>query len=271
MLLKDGVQYELWTPKEEEKEFHPMIREHSKEIFGNDSLYFDIKHTIKSKSKILSRPDAYAITLLEPEWYIVENELATHRVYKHIVSQISEFISGIDNPSSQGELRDILYKEIKQNKVLKPYVEKIIQPEELHNFLSKLMSKLPKIAIVIDQQTDQLKGAVTTLKNLGGKLKETEVVEFKTFVKEGTKKDHAHLFEPLHRWEWYAKYIENEKKFLCIAGKPEHNLRKLYNSIEIVEHLRDEHQANPENVQIDGWNDKFEKLWKEHERKRNGK
>jgi hypothetical protein len=261
MLLIDGFRYELWSPKDEEKEFHPMVKEHSKEIFGNDSLYFDIKHTIKSESKIVSRPDAYAITLLKPEWYIVENELATHRV-QHIVSQISEFITGIDNPRTQGELTDIFYKEIKQNRMLKPYVEKIIQPEEPHDFLSKLTSKSPKIAIVIDQNTDRLKGAISTLKS------QTEVVEFKTFVKEGTKNDHAHLFEPLRVSPYDAIYIKKEDKFLCVSGKPEHNLRRLYDSIEIVEHLRDEHQLDPEKAIINDWTNKFEKLWKAHEREK---
>lgn len=63
MLLIDGVTYKLWTPKDEEKEFHPMIKEHSKEIFGEKSLYFDVKHVLKSKSGIGSIPDAYVITL----------------------------------------------------------------------------------------------------------------------------------------------------------------------------------------------------------------
>jgi hypothetical protein len=31
MLVIDDVRYKLWTPKDEEKEFHPMIKEYSKE------------------------------------------------------------------------------------------------------------------------------------------------------------------------------------------------------------------------------------------------
>lgn len=34
MLLTDGIKYKLWTPRDEEKEFHPMIREDSNETFG---------------------------------------------------------------------------------------------------------------------------------------------------------------------------------------------------------------------------------------------
>jgi hypothetical protein len=161
---------------DEEKEFHPMIKEHSKEIFGEDSFYFDIKHTLRSKSGIGSIPDAYVITLSKPyQWYIVENELASHRVYEHVVPQVSKFISGIDNLSTQREIREVLYEEITQDKVKKAYVEKMIQPEEIHHFLSILLSNPPKIAIVIDRATDEIKDAIVALKKLG----DTEVVEFK--------------------------------------------------------------------------------------------
>jgi hypothetical protein len=34
MLIIDGVKYQLWTPTNEEKEFHPLVKEYSKEIFG---------------------------------------------------------------------------------------------------------------------------------------------------------------------------------------------------------------------------------------------
>ena len=36
MFIVDGVRYRLWTPKDEEKEFHPIIKEHINEIFGLD-------------------------------------------------------------------------------------------------------------------------------------------------------------------------------------------------------------------------------------------
>jgi len=38
LLLLDGVKYTSWAP-EEEGEFEEIVKEHSKEIFGNDSLY----------------------------------------------------------------------------------------------------------------------------------------------------------------------------------------------------------------------------------------
>ena len=80
MLLLDGVRYFLWTPQNEENEFHPMIIEHSKDIFGEDTLYFDIKKKLKSKSGIGSIPDAYLINPKTSSWSIIENELSSHSI-----------------------------------------------------------------------------------------------------------------------------------------------------------------------------------------------
>ena len=146
MLVIDGVKYRLWTPKDEEKEFHPMIKEHSKEIFGENSLYFDVKHKLKSKSGIGSIPDAYVITLSKPyQWYVVESELASHPVYDHIVRQLTKFINGIKNQSTRNQILDTFYDEIRNDKLLGAYVEKAIGSQEIHHFLSKLLSKPPRM------------------------------------------------------------------------------------------------------------------------------
>jgi hypothetical protein len=64
--------------QDEEKEFHPLVKTQSKEIFVKDSIYFDVKTTLKSASGIGSIPDAYVIELAEPyQWFVIENELAT--------------------------------------------------------------------------------------------------------------------------------------------------------------------------------------------------
>jgi hypothetical protein len=229
MLLIDGVKYRLWTPKDEEKEFHPMIKEHSKEIFGKDSLYFDIKHKLKSRSGIGSIPDAYVITLSKPyHWYIVENELASHRVYEHIVPQVSRFVSGIENLESQREIRDVLYNEITQDRVLKAFVEKMIYPEEIHRFLSSLVSKPPKIAIIIDEVTDEVKEASKALKRLG----ETEIVEFKTYARENAENVRAHLFKPIYISEEISMKAE-----AAVVAKRAWEPRKLQEKVPVEELL----------------------------------
>jgi len=196
MLLIDGVKYRPWTPKDEEKEFHPLIREHSKEIFGENSLYFDVKHVLKTASGIGSIPDAYVINLSKPlEWYVVENELASHPVFDHIVKQLTKFINGIANPSARNQILEMLYDEINKDNVLKATVQKLIDSTDIYRALSKLLSNPPRIVIIIDQKTPQVEEACQVLKY------KTDIVEFKTFVRENAESIRAHLFEPLHAFK----------------------------------------------------------------------
>jgi len=196
MLLIDGVRYRPWAPKDEEEEFHPIVRKHSKEIFGENSLYFDVKHVLKTTSGIGSIPDAYVINLSKPSgWYVVENELASHPVYDHIVKQLTKFINGIANQSARSQIIDMLYDEINKDNVLKATVQKLIDSTDIYRALSKLLATPPRIVIIIDEKTSEVEEACQVLKY------ETDIVEFRTFVREGAESVRAYLFEPLHAVE----------------------------------------------------------------------
>jgi hypothetical protein len=60
MLLIDGVKYQEWTPQKEVEEFHPLVKEHIKEIFGTDSIFIE-GSALKSASGIGSLPDGFVI------------------------------------------------------------------------------------------------------------------------------------------------------------------------------------------------------------------
>lgn len=208
MLLVDGTKYKLWTPKDEEKEFHPMIRAHSKEIFGEKSLYFDVKHILKSKSGIGSIPDAYAITLSKPyQWYVVENELSTHPIYDHVIKQLTKFINGIRNESARNKILDTMYNQITKDKVLRATVEKLIGSTDIYHFLSKLISRSPIIVVFIDRKTKEVEEACQILKY------QTSIHEFKTFVREDAPNVRAHLFEPLFVEKVPAMFDERREEF----------------------------------------------------------
>lgn len=76
-LIIDSQGFNLSKPRNE-AELENMVKEHSKLIFGNASLYFDIKETITTKTDVGSKPDGYAISIADKRWYIVEVELASH-------------------------------------------------------------------------------------------------------------------------------------------------------------------------------------------------
>jgi len=210
MLVIDGIKYKLWTLKDEEKEFHPMIREHSKEIFGEHSLYFDVHHKLayklKSKAGIAALPDAYVITLSKPYyWFVVENELSTHPVYSHMVPQLMKFVNGIKNSKNQKQIVNLLHREIVADPVQKAYVEKMIASPEIYRFLSNLVSDFPRIVIIVEKMTGEIREACAGLPNV-------QYMEFKTFVSEDAEDVRAHMFEPLFAHKRVPESREKERK-----------------------------------------------------------
>jgi len=189
MLLIDGVRYQPHKYRDE-LELESMVKEHAKDIFGEDSIYFG-KKEILSLSGIGSIPDGYAITFKDPpRWYFVEIELSSRPIFEHIVPQINKFVNGIKSEATKRELIDYMYREI-GSKLL---IEHLIKERfgEVHKFLSELVYKQPTILIVIDRTVKELDDVLASIPC------ETKVLEFKTFVREGVGLNvHAHLFEPL--------------------------------------------------------------------------
>ncbi len=194
MLLIDGVKYELWKPESEDA-FEQVVKEHVQDIFGENSIYLDTKQKLKSKAGIGSIPDGYAIVFNSPPcWHIVEMELSNHPIYDHVITQISKFINGVKNHSTQREIVNIIYGLIDDDDYLKLKVKKSIGPSETYRFLSELVSKPPELTVVIEQRTETLDEALSCLANL-----RFHVVEFQTFARQGVGLPvHTHLFEPLY-------------------------------------------------------------------------
>lgn len=231
-LLIDGERYKLWAPKDEAA-LEDIVKEHAEDIFGENSIYFDIKKKIESLAGIGAIPDGFLITLYDSySWAIVEIELSSHSLFEHIVPQVNKFINGIKNPLSQRKIVDVLYREIKNEEALTKRIQNKIGSPEIYKFLSDLISYAPKLIIVIEQDTDELREVIDGLRL------ETKVVEFITFEKEATGLPvHAHLFEPLHTQQ-PVEFLQ-ELRQLFITKYPEikpNKVQKGYCSITIPKH-----------------------------------
>ena len=198
MLLIDGVKYKEWIPEgpHAEEEFEKLFKEHAQEIFGEQSLYFDIKQRLETELGIRTIPDGFVVSYREPpQWRIIEAELSWHPLYDHIVNQIGRFISGIENTMTQRKIINAIDSELANNDFLRVKLKKAIGTTEVYRFLSDLISQKPILTIIIEKETPELKKALGILS-----YPSIDVVEFKTFVREGVGLSvHAHLFEPLYK------------------------------------------------------------------------
>lgn len=191
MILIDGVKYRLWVPEKEVEEFHPIIKEHHKDIFGDNTIFIE-GSKLKAQTGIGAIPDGFVIEInRRPKWHIVEIELSAHEIYRHIVNQVGRFIIGIKNTETQQQLVENIYNYLQDNKVLKAEFEEITRTNEIHRYISDLIKKPPILVIVIEERTKELEEALNLLK-----YSPINVIVFQTYIREGARSVHAHLFGP---------------------------------------------------------------------------
>ena len=59
----------------------------------------------------------------------------------------------------------------------------------------------------------------------------------------------------------HAEYDKDEKGFTCLAGRKKICKESVFTAGEMVAHLRDEHDIDPDDVVIDGWTARHDKQW----------
>jgi hypothetical protein len=178
---------------ENEQEFERAIVAHVNDIFGERRIYLDCKRRIGAKDGKQSVPDAYLIDVSspsDPQLYVVENELSSHDLFKHIRVQLLQF--SVSFAQAGRTIKQILLDEVCAEPSTKARCEKYAQEggfRNLDHFLESLVHDKKFCALVIiDEETDDLH-AVT--KNLGFPV---EIIEFSTYV--NNKGERIHRFDP---------------------------------------------------------------------------
>jgi len=98
-----------------ENDFEKVVIELSDKIFGENTIYIDVKKKLKGNN-IGVIPDGYLIDMTiveEPKLYIIENELVNHHPYKHIGIQMLTFVTSFDD--DRLKLRNIIMNEISKH------------------------------------------------------------------------------------------------------------------------------------------------------------
>lgn len=162
-----------------EAEFEEDVVKNANKIFGQKSIYVDIKKRIGDN--ILSIPDGYLLDfsfINEPRLYIIENELVIHDAYRHIGQQILKF--AISYKVSGRKIKRVLLEEINKNKEHLKLVEDVIRKaryRNIDNLLEEMVfDREVGCIVVIDKTTDQLENVLSQL------TMKTDIVEFQVFV-----------------------------------------------------------------------------------------
>jgi len=181
------IPYEYKT----EKEFEQEIINNSKAIFGEHSIYIDVKKKMVNDN-IVTIPDGYLIDLSfekEPRLYIIENELAKHDPYKHIGDQMLRF--AISYKTSGRRIKSFLLEAITKDKEKENVINDYMARSGFRNIdalLEEIIFEKPIAAIVvIDQITSELDNVLKQL------TLNKDLLEFQTYVNDD---DKIHKFDP---------------------------------------------------------------------------
>ncbi len=189
-LLLNNAVYDLYEYPSEEK-FEEVIVAQSSNIFGEDSIYIDIKKRIGEE--IVTIPDGYLIDFSfrgDPRLYIIENELAKHDAYRHIGIQILKF--DVSYKASGRSIKQFLLKYILENGLQQKIESHLTHTghRNIDDFMESIIFWKPIAAIVvIDRTSDELENV------LGRLTIKTDVIEFQTFAH---KENVIHKFTPFN-------------------------------------------------------------------------
>lgn len=163
-----------------ETEFENIIVENSKLFFGNSSIFIDTKKKIDSKFLGGTVPDGFLIDLSDidnPEFYIVEVELASHDFYKHIFPQLTKFFSFFKNSQSISELVEKIFTIINSNPEYKRNLKALIKSQEIYKYLKDLIENSHNILLIIDGEKEELPEIMETYTDTWGSMVSLVIVK----------------------------------------------------------------------------------------------
>lgn len=164
-----------FTEKEfsKEKDLEELMFTNAKSIFGQNSIIIDAKKRIDNKTLGGTIPDAFLFDLKDvdnPEFYLVEVELAKHPFYDHIFKQVTKFFAFYKNAESQGQLITKLYDVIRTDKSLLKEFKAKTGSEEVYKFIKDTVENSQNILLILDKEMSELPEIVKTYTDTWGKI-----------------------------------------------------------------------------------------------------
>jgi len=115
--------------------------------------------------------------ITDPQFYIVEVELAGHEFFNHIFPQVTKFFAFFKNNKLQKSLVDKIFSVINTDDSLKNEFRKYLGTQEIYKFLSDIIESNPNILLVADGALSELPEIMDTYTDTWGKMVKYLVVK----------------------------------------------------------------------------------------------
>jgi predicted transport protein len=169
-----------------EADFEREIVANSKLFFGTGSIYIDAKKKIETKSLGNSIPDGFLFDLADkdnPEFYLVEAELASHDFFRHIFPQVTKFFGFFKNSKSQADLVEKIFTIINNDTDLRREFKKHLGDREIYKFIKDTIERSQNILLIIDGDKKEMPEIIETYTDTWGKM--VKHILIKKFVNNG--------------------------------------------------------------------------------------
>lgn len=161
-----------------EKDFEQDVVANYRHIFGNDTIYIDIKKKIGDN--IVTIPDGYLLDFTfsnTPRLYIIENELSVHDAYKHIGTQLLKF--AVSYKQSRLKIKQYILDYLSKSPTNMTFIESKASEMGYRNIDAMLESMIYRDTIdaivIIDNSSAELENV---LSHLSMKI---DIIEFKAY------------------------------------------------------------------------------------------
>lgn len=161
-----------------EKDFEQDVVANYRHIFGNDTVYIDIKKKIGDN--IVTIPDGYLLDFTfsnNPRLYIIENELSVHDAYKHIGTQLLKF--AVSYKQSRLKIKQYILDYLSKSSTNMTFIESKASEMGYRNIDAMLESMIYRdtvdAIVIIDNSSAELENV---LSHLSMKI---DIIEFKAY------------------------------------------------------------------------------------------
>jgi predicted transport protein len=200
-----------------EDDFERIIKENSRRLFGEKTVYFDLKNKVDTKFLGATIPDSFLFDFKDqenPEFYMVEIELARHDFYKHIFPQITKFFAFFKNSKSRSELTDKLYSFITSNQRLNQEFKNFLGKKEIYKTVKESIENSQNILLIIDENKPEFQEVMETYTDTWDKIVKLEIFKQystnnKTILQLNPDFEDIGLAEPIVQKDEEEKYDES--------------------------------------------------------------